>query len=42
VIGEKEVSNKTIALRERGKGDLGSFKLTEFLALVKKRIKDKT
>ena len=42
VVGEKEASNETISLRERGKGDLGSFKLAEFLALVKKRIKDKT
>lgn len=42
VVGEKEASNETISLRERGKGELGSFKLTEFLALVKKRIKDKT
>lgn len=42
VVGEKEASNETISVRERGKGDLGSFRLAEFLALVKERIKDKT
>jgi threonyl-tRNA synthetase len=42
VVGDKEASNETISVRERGKGDIGSFKLTEFLAMVKNRIKDKT
>ena len=42
VIGDKETSNQTISVRERGKGDLGSFNLAEFLSLIKERIKDKT
>jgi len=38
VIGDKEEKNKTIAVRKRGKGDLGAMKLEEFVKEIKKLI----
>ena len=35
VVGEKEMDNKKIAVRERGKGDLGQKTLEEFLKIAK-------
>ena len=35
IIGDKEVKSKTISVRERGKGDIGSFKLDNFLLKIK-------
>lgn len=35
VIGPKEVQNKTVAVRKRGKGDLGQMSLDKFLGLAK-------
>ncbi len=35
VIGEKEEAAKKVAVRERGKGDLGQKTLEEFLAIAK-------
>lgn len=34
VIGEKEASNNTIAVRERAKGDLGQMSIDKFLNLI--------
>ncbi|MDX1917926.1 MAG: threonine--tRNA ligase [Candidatus Caenarcaniphilales bacterium] len=34
VVGDKEVENKTVAVRERREGDLGSMSLTDFENLV--------
>lgn len=39
VIGEKEVSENKVAVRERGKGDIGSMSLKDFKNLVDQRIK---
>ena len=36
IIGEKEAEAKKIAVRERGKGDLGAHTIEEFLSLAKK------
>jgi threonyl-tRNA synthetase len=36
VIGDKEEKNKKIAVRKRGKGDLGAMKLEEFLGMIYK------
>ncbi|MDI6882878.1 MAG: threonine--tRNA ligase [Patescibacteria group bacterium] len=35
VVGEKEMKNRTVRVRERGKGDIGEMDLTKFLEKVK-------
>ena len=42
IIGEKEVSNKTVSVRRKFKGDLGSLKLNDFITNIKKEIDDRT
>ena len=42
IIGEKEVSNKTVSVRRKFKGDLGSLKLNDFIINIKKEIDDRT
>lgn len=39
VIGEKEVENRTIAVRKQGEGDLGAMKVDEFVNFIKEEIK---
>lgn len=41
IVGEKEVEGKTVAVRARGKGDLGAIKLDEFISKIQKEITDK-
>jgi threonyl-tRNA synthetase len=41
VVGEKEEASGTISVRERGKGDLGSFSVDQFAELVRQRIAEK-
>ena len=41
IVGEKEVKSKTVAVRDREKGDLGAMKLDKFLAKINKEIADK-
>jgi threonyl-tRNA synthetase len=36
VVGDKEEKNKKIAVRKRGKGDLGTMKLEKFLGMIHK------
>jgi len=36
VVGDKEVKNKTVRVRERGMGDIGEIKLNKFLEMIKK------
>lgn len=38
VIGDKEVQAKSVAVRERGKGDLGAIKLDKFIEKINKEI----
>jgi len=38
IIGEKEVENGTVSVREHGKGDKGSMKVAEFADFIKKEI----
>jgi threonyl-tRNA synthetase len=38
VVGEKEEKTHTVSVRERGKGDIGSFKVGEFIKLLGKKI----
>ena len=35
IIGEKEAQEKTVSVRQQGKGDLGVFSLDEFQQLIK-------
>ena len=39
IIGEKEVENKTIAVRKQGEGDKGSMKIEEFVNFINSEIK---
>lgn len=41
VIGDKEVAEGTVAVRERGKGDTGSAKVTDFMARIAQEIKER-
>ena len=36
VVGDKEMKNKTVRVRERGKGDIGEMSLEKFLDKIKK------
>ena len=38
VIGEAEAENGEVAVRQRGKGDIGKMKLDDFIALVKEQV----
>ena len=38
IIGEKETSNKSVSVRQQGKGDLGVFSLDEFKELIQNKI----
>lgn len=41
IVGEKEMKAKTVAVRDREKGDLGAMKVEKFLEKIKKEIRDK-
>jgi len=41
VVGDKEMKEKSVRVRERKKGDTGTIKLTEFIKKIKKEIEDK-
>ena len=41
VIGDKELKNKTVAIRDREKGDLGEISLAKLLEKLNKEIKSK-
>ena len=41
VIGEKEQKAKSVAVRQRGKGDIGLIKLEKFIEKITKEIKEK-
>ncbi|MDO7786696.1 threonine--tRNA ligase [Desulforamulus aquiferis] len=42
VIGDREMENGAVALRQRGKGDVGAVKVDEFIRQVTDDIKNKT
>ncbi len=37
VVGQKELESKTVAVRERGQGDIGQMPLDKFLELIEKK-----
>lgn len=41
IIGDKEIGSNTVSLRARGRGDLGSVKLEEFMSSIKEEIASK-
>ncbi|MFH1392955.1 MAG: threonine--tRNA ligase [Patescibacteria group bacterium] len=41
VVGDKEEKNDSVAIRERGKGDLGAMKLEKFIEKIQKEIESK-
>jgi threonyl-tRNA synthetase len=41
VVGDKEMSSDSVAVRERGKGDLGPMKLEKFTEKIKDEIENK-
>jgi len=41
VVGDKEINSDSVAVRERGKGDLGPMKITGFTDKIRKEITDK-
>jgi threonyl-tRNA synthetase len=41
IVGEKEQNSESVAVRERTEGDLGTIKIEEFLAKIKKEITEK-
>jgi len=41
IIGDKEIKNKEISARHRGKGDIGKMKIKTFIEKVEKEIKEK-
>jgi threonyl-tRNA synthetase len=40
VVGEKEVSENKVAVRQRGEGDLGSMSLEKFVELINNKVKE--
>ncbi len=42
IVGEKEKKAKSVAVRDREKGDLGAMKIEKFLEKIQKEIKDKS
>ncbi len=41
IVGDKEIKSNSIAVRKRGKGDIGTVKLTKFIDDIKKEITQK-
>jgi threonyl-tRNA synthetase len=41
IVGEKEAEDGTVSIRRRGQGDLGSFTIADFVALINDEIKEK-
>lgn len=40
IVGDKEIKNKTISVRERNKGNIGEFKIDKFISKIKPIIKN--
>lgn len=42
IVGEKEVNENTVAVRDRKKGDVGSFALEDFISIVKEKMEKRS
>lgn len=40
IVGEKEELEGTVSVRRHGVGDLGSFKIEDFINLINKEVKE--
>ena len=38
IVGEKETKENLLSVREQGKGDLGQFKINDFVELINDKI----
>ena len=41
VVGEKEASDESLSIRSKAKGDIGQFKMAEFIKTIKKEVSEK-
>jgi len=41
IIGDREMENRTLSIRKRKRGDIGSFTLDELLKNLKREIEEK-
>jgi len=41
IVGDREVGNRTLSVRKRKKGDIGSFSLDDLLRNLKREIEEK-
>jgi threonyl-tRNA synthetase len=41
VVGDKEIENNAVAVRDRKEGDRGSMSLDEFISNIQKEIREK-
>ena len=42
IVGEKEESEKTVSVRSRDKGEVGSISIDEFIEMIIKEIEERT
>jgi threonyl-tRNA synthetase len=42
IVGDKEIQNETLSVRKREEGDVGSFKIKEFIESIKNEIASKS
>jgi threonyl-tRNA synthetase len=42
VIGDKELENRTVAVRSRKDGDLGTMQVDEFISRINEEVRNKT
>ena len=41
IVGDKEITAKAVAIRQRGKGDIGQIAVDKFISQLQEEIKDK-
>ena len=41
IVGDREVKNKKVSVRQRGKKDLGTMNLNKFIVKIKKEVEEK-
>ena len=42
LVGDKDIENNTVSIRDRRDGDIGSMAIEEFIAKVTEEVKNKT
>ena len=41
IVGDKEISAKTVSIREKSKGDVGTMAIDKFIEKIREEIKNK-